>query len=154
MTYDRTITRKLKDMFYALLIERTYTKDEILELYLNSINLAHGNVGVEAAARYYFDKTAAELNLEESALLAGIIRSPENYSPFKHPEAAKNRRNLVLRLMWEQGLISEQQYQSSCAKDLSVKPQQARSSVGAYFIDYLRDYLITERFTRNCCGWL
>ena len=107
LTYDRTITRKLQDMFYALLIERTYTKDEILELYLNSINLAHGNVGVEAAARYYFDKSAAKLNLEEAALLAGIIRSPENYSPFKHPDVAKNRRNLVLRLMWDEELITK-----------------------------------------------
>ena len=120
-------------MFYALLIERTYTKDEILELYLNSINLAHGNVGVEAAARYYFDKSAAKLNLEEAALLAGIIRSPENYSPFKHPDVAKNRRNLVLRLMWEQELITEKQYQTAITKDLGVKPQQARSSVGALF---------------------
>ena len=154
LTYDRTITRKLQDMFYALLIERTYTKDEILELYLNSINLAHGNVGVEAAARYYFDKSAAKLNLEEAALLAGIIRSPENYSPFKHPEVAKNRRNLVLRLMWEQELITEKQYQTAIAKDLGVKPQQARSSVGAYFIDYLRDYLITEEgFTEEELLW-
>ncbi|HHW13026.1 MAG TPA: PBP1A family penicillin-binding protein, partial [Firmicutes bacterium] len=154
LTYDRTITRKLQDMFYALLIERTYTKDEILELYLNSINLAHGNVGVEAAARYYFDKSAAKLNLEEAALLAGIIRSPENYSPFKHPEVAKNRRNLVLRLMWEQGLITEKQYQTAIAKDLGVKPQQARSSVGAYFIDYLREYLTTEEgFTEEELLW-
>jgi len=70
LTLDRTISRKLQDMFYALLIERTYTKDEILELYLNSINLAHGNVGVEAAARYYFNKAAAQLNLEELDLAA------------------------------------------------------------------------------------
>lgn len=154
LTYDRTITRKLQDMFYALLIERTYTKDEILELYLNSINLAHGNVGVEAAARYYFDKSAAKLNLEEAALLAGIIRSPENYSPFKHPDVAKNRRNLVLRLMWEQELITEKQYQTAITKDLGVKPQQARSSVGAYFIDYLRDYLMTaEGFTEEELLW-
>ncbi|NLM37135.1 MAG: PBP1A family penicillin-binding protein [Firmicutes bacterium] len=154
LTYDRTITRKLQDMFYAILIERTYTKDEILELYLNSINLAHGNVGVEAAARYYFAKSAANLNLEEAALLAGIIRSPENYSPFKHPETAKNRRNLVLRLMQEQGMITDHQYQTAIAKDLGVKPQQARSSTGAYFIDYLRDYLIAEEgFTEEELLW-
>src|SRR5690606_13812202 len=114
---------------------------EILELYLNSINLAHGNVGVEAAARYYFDKSAADLKLEEAALLAGIIRSPENYSPFKHPATAKGRRDLVLRKMFEQEFITEKQYKTAINKGLGVKPQQERSSVGAYFLDYLRDHL-------------
>ena len=91
LTYDRTITRKLQDMFYALLIERTYTKDEILELYLNSINLAHGNVGVEAAARYYFNKSAAKLNLEEAALLAGLSVARKTILPLstrKWPKTA------------------------------------------------------------------
>jgi penicillin-binding protein 1A len=154
LTFDRTITRKLQDMFYALLIERTYTKDEILELYLNSINLAHGNVGVEAAARYYFNKAAAQLNLVEAALLAGIIQSPENYSPYKHPEAAKGRRNLVLRKMWEQEYITEKQYKTAIEQDLGVKPQQERSSVGAYFLDYLRDYLTTtEKYSEEELLW-
>lgn len=154
LTLDRTITRKLQDMFYALLIERTYTKDEILELYLNSINLAHGNVGVEAAARYYFNKSAAQLNLEEAALLAGIIQSPENYSPYKHPEAAKGRRDLVLRKMWEQEYITEKQYKTAIAKGLGVKPQEERSSVGAYFLDYLRDYLTADLgFTEEELLW-
>lgn len=153
LSFDRTITRKLQDMFYAILIERTYTKEEILELYLNSINLAHGNVGVEAAARYYFDKSAANLKLEEAALLAGIIRSPENYSPFKHPDTAKGRRDLVLQKMFEQEFINENQYKTAVNKGLGVKPQQERSSVGAYFLDYLRDHLITEGFTEEELLW-
>ncbi|HBG15840.1 MAG TPA: penicillin-binding protein, partial [Firmicutes bacterium] len=144
LSLDRTFSRKFKDMFYALLIERTYTKEEILELYLNSINLAHGNIGVEAAARYYFGKSASTLNLEESALLAGIIRSPENYSPFKHPDTAKGRRNLVLKKLMEQEYITEAQYKTAVTKDLGVVPWQEVTSVGAYVLDYLRDLLIKE----------
>ncbi len=145
LTSERTLNRKIQDMLFALLIERTYTKEEILELYLNSIYLAHGNIGVEAAARYYFGKSASTLNLEESALLAGIIRSPENYSPFKHPETAKARRDLVLKKLWEQNYITESQYKTSIATALGLIPKQETSSVGAYFLDYLRDLLIKEQ---------
>ncbi|NLW56584.1 MAG: PBP1A family penicillin-binding protein [Firmicutes bacterium] len=154
LTYDRTITRKLQDIFYALLIERTYTKEEILELYLNSINLAHGNIGVEAAARYYFGKSAANLRLEEAALIAGIIRSPENYSPFKHPETARKRRDLVLQKMLEHEFITEAQYKMAVKRDLQLVTQEEAIPVGAYFLDYLREILVKEEgFTEEELLW-
>lgn len=154
LTFDRTMSRKLQDIFYALLIERTYTKEEILELYLNSINLAHGNMGVEAAARYYFGKSAANLKLEEAALIAGIIRSPENYSPVKHPETARKRRDLVLQKMLEQEMITEAQYKLAVRRDITLVPRQEATAVGAYFLDYLRDLLIKEEgFTEEELLW-
>ncbi len=144
LSSERTVYRKIQDMLFALLIERTYTKEEILELYLNSIYLAHGNIGVEAAARYYFGKSVSSLNLEESALLAGVIRSPENYSPFKHPETAKARRDLVLKKLWEQNYITESQYKTTITKGLGLISKQEASSAGGYFLDYIRDLLIKE----------
>lgn len=154
LTLDRTPSRKIQDIFYALLIERTYTKDEILELYLNSINLAHGNIGVEAAARYYFGKSAVDLNLEEAALIVGIIPSPENYSPFKHPDTAKKRRNLVLKIMLEQEFITQAQYKMALNRNIQLVSKQEAISVGAYFLDYLREVLVKEEgFTEEELLW-
>ena len=131
-------------------IEKVYTKKEILELYLNTVYLAHGNAGVEAAARYYFGKPVNELNLEESALIAGIIQSPENYSPIRHPKEAKERRNTVLMRMAELKYITEAQYKATAARGLNVVNREEVASVGAYFLDYVRQYLIAnEKFTED-----
>ena len=142
LSSERTLSRKVQDISFALEIEKIYTKKEILELYLNSTYLAHGNVGVEAAARFYFGKPAGQLNLEESALIAALIRSPENYSPLKHFNEAKERRNLVLKKMLEQKMISADQYKKAVARGLFIVKQSSISSSGSYFLDYLREYLI------------
>ena len=142
LSSERTLSRKIQDISYALDIEQVYTKKEILELYLNSVYLAHGNVGIEAASRYYFNKSANELTLDQCALLAGVIRSPENYSPLKHEKEAKERRNLVLQKMLEQNYITKQQYRTATAKGLNVVNQGETASVGAYFLNYIRDYLV------------
>lgn len=142
LSSERTLSRKVQDISFALEIEKVYTKKEILELYLNSTYLAHGNVGIEAAARFYFGKPAGRLNLEESALIAALIRSPENYSPLKHFNEAKKRRNLVLKKMLEQKMISADLYKKTVARGLFIVKQSAISSSGSYFLDYLRDYLI------------
>ena len=142
LSSERTLSRKLQDISYALEIEKVYTKQEILELYLNSVYLAHGNVGMEAASRYYFNKSTSQLSLEEAALLAGLIRSPENYSPTKHPQAARERRNVVLKEMLEQKYISQSQYKRAVASGLHVVKQGESAGVGAYFLDYVREYLV------------
>lgn len=144
LSSERTLIRKFKDITCALGIEQSFTKNQILELYLNSIYLAHGNMGVEAAAQYYFAKSAATLTLDQAALIAGLIRSPENYSPFKHPDLAVARRNLVLKKMYEQGYITAVEYKNASAKPLNVTKREKASIAGAYFLDYVKESLIAE----------
>ena len=99
LTPDKSLERKLKEALLAFLLERRYSKDRILELYLNQIYFGQGAFGVEAAARTFFGKPVGELTLSESALLAGLPKAPTTYSPFDHPEAAKRRRATVLARM-------------------------------------------------------
>ena len=96
LTPDKSLERKLKEAVLALELERRYSKDRILEMYLNQVYFGHGAYGVEAAARTYFGKSVSELNVREAALLAGLPRAPTTYSPFEHGEAAKRRREVVL----------------------------------------------------------
>ncbi|SVB98747.1 uncharacterized protein METZ01_LOCUS251601, partial [marine metagenome] len=86
--FKKTIIRKIKEIITAIQIERTYTKDEILEMYLNNVHFGHGTYGVQAAAKRYFGKDAGLLNLGESAMLVGILPAPARYSPVRHPERA------------------------------------------------------------------
>ena len=97
--FEDNITRKMKEVITAIQIERTYTKDEILEMYLNTVHFGHGTYGVESAAKRFFGKSASELRLDESALLVGLLPSPAKYSPIRYPEKALVRRNIVLKLM-------------------------------------------------------
>jgi len=143
---ERTLVRKVQDITLAMQIEQIYTKDEILTMYLNSVYLAHGNVGMEAASRYYFGKAASQLRLEEAALLAGLIRSPERYSPVKHPEIAKKRRNLVLKKMLEQQYITRAQYNAAVGSDIRLAKSNDLAAVGGYFLDYVRETLLKEGF--------
>ena len=90
--------RKIKEAILAFRIERAYTKERILELYLNQIYLGQGTYGIAAASLEYFDKSVKELNYEEAALLAALPKAPSKYNPYKYPEVAKFRRNLVLKI--------------------------------------------------------
>ena len=110
---DKTITRKLKEIKLTKKLEKRYSKDQILEMYLNTIYFGHNCYGLENAARFYFDTTADKLTLEQSATLAGLLASPNNYSPFKNPEKCLKRRNTVLKCMLECGKISERQYKDA-----------------------------------------
>ena len=103
---DRTLKRKVQDVMVATLLERKYTKDEILEIYVNQVPFGRGAYGVEAAARAYFNKSASELDVEESAFLAGIIRAPSYYGSKSNLEEGLNRRNTVLGQMAEYGFLS------------------------------------------------
>jgi|YNPBryBLVA2012_1023415.scaffolds.fasta_scaffold01595_4 penicillin-binding protein 1C len=106
---ERTLARKLRESILAWRIARTYSKDEVLALYLNEVNYGNLAYGIEAAARAYFGKGAAELDLAECALLSGLPQSPAVYDPLTNPEAARERQRVVLRLMVEQGYITEEQ---------------------------------------------
>src|SRR6184192_3142751 len=105
LTPDKSLERKLKEAVLALELERRYSKDRILEMYLNQVYFGQGAYGVEAAARTYFGKPVSDLDLGESALIGGLPRAPSNYSPFERSEAAKRRREVVLRRMVEFGAL-------------------------------------------------
>lgn len=110
LSREKTYIRKLKEIFISWKIEQELTKDDILELYLNKIELGHHAFGVAAAAYIYFGKTVDELTLGETAIIAGLPRAPSNYNPISHPDAAKVRRHLVLNAMLEEGKITKKEY--------------------------------------------
>lgn len=109
LTRERTMTRKIKELLLTLQMEASLSKDEILQLYINQIYFGNGAYGLESAAKTFFGKTADQLNLPECALLAGLPKGPDKYSPYRHRDRAIRRRNLVLRRMREEGYITEQE---------------------------------------------
>ena len=112
------VSQKSSKVITAIQIERTYTKDEILEMYLNTVHFGHGTYGVEAATKRFFGKESKFLSIDESALLVGLLPAPASYSPIHHPNRALRRRNTVLRLMRDQNFINKIQYQEARSKDL------------------------------------
>lgn len=141
LTQEKTILRKLKEIMLALRIERTYTKDEILERYLNQVNFGQGRYGVATAARYYFNKDISDLTLSESALLIALPKSPEYLSPYRYPERAKARRDLVLKQMFKDHIITEDEYNRAINEPLNVVDHKKGSNTGEYFIEEIRRYL-------------
>jgi membrane peptidoglycan carboxypeptidase len=113
LTLDKTIGRKLKEFKLTRQLERRYSKDEILAIYLNTIYFGHNRYGVSDAAEFYFNKEAEQLTASESALLAALVKAPNHYSPFKHPEKSLTRRNTVLKLMREQNALTEKEYKTA-----------------------------------------
>lgn len=142
--FRKTLTRKIKEGITAIQIERTYTKDEILEMYLNSVHFGHGTYGVQAAAKRYFGKDARDLTLDESALLVGILPAPARYSPIRYPDRALRRRNTVLRLMAEQGYISQEQYQENRSLPMEEILEEQQGGLAPYFTEYVRRLLEKE----------
>ena len=136
--FEKTYTRKLKELITSINIEQTYTKSEIMELYLNSVYFGHGTYGVQAASNHYFGKDVSDLNLNESAVLIGLLPAPARYSPITHPERALVRRNLVLRVMKEQDYIEEDQYQLVFQTDLPAKQVEKDGGMAPYFTEYIR----------------
>lgn len=137
-----TVRRKLREIRVALALERAYTKREILEAYLNQINFGHGAYGIHSAANRFFGKDARELNLPEAALLAALPNAPSYYSPIRHPERALGRRNLVLRLMGEQGLVSEADARAAMAYPLQVQEEPSDVGTAPYFVEWVRQLLM------------
>ena len=108
LDFDKTWSRKIEEAFLTLRLEAHYSKDEILEGYLNTINYG-GIFGIENASKYYFNKSAKDLTLAEASMLAGIPKSPSNYSPTQNPDAAKNRQKIILESMVKNGYITEEE---------------------------------------------
>lgn len=144
LTSEKSINRKLKEAILAYRIEKTLSKDKILELYLNTIYFGQSSYGIETAAHGFFGKSAKDLALAESALLAGVIRAPNDYSPYNYPEKAKNRRNLVLSKMFEGGFIDEKEMEAAKNKPIKVIPPKPRSTVAPYFVEYVKQTLIKK----------
>ena len=139
LTHDRTFQRKLDELAITLHLERYYTKDEILNKYLNTIYFGHGSYGVEAASQRYFDKPVSELTLAESAFIAGLARGPGYYSPFieGNEQAYKVRQEHVLRRMVELDYISKAEKEAALDKKLIFSPgQESNDRPAAYFLDY------------------
>lgn len=138
LTRERTLSRKVKELILTLQMEHNLSKDEILQLYINQIYFGHGAYGIESAARAFFGKSAQDLTLPECALLAGLPKGPERFSPFRRPARAIRRRNLVLRRMREEGYITEnEQLQAMGAAPLFQKkpPEKVNAS---YFVENVR----------------
>ncbi|OAT82291.1 hypothetical protein A6M21_09035 [Desulfotomaculum copahuensis] len=141
LTPDRTIKRKVQEVMLGFELAHRYSKDEILEMYLNEIYLGNGAYGIGAASRAYFNKDVSQLTLPEAALLAGLPQAPSAYSPVSHPEAAKQRRDEVLSKMLRYNLITEQQYRQAAAAKIQLNPPPETGKMYPYFVDYVTSRL-------------
>jgi penicillin-binding protein 2A len=143
---DKTISRKLKEAGYAIKIELTLSKQEILEAYLNHIYFGEGRWGIQEAARFYFGKTSDKLTLEESAVLAGLLKGPSIYSPLKNKEKALERRNIVLTLMKEQDYISKDEFERASSAPIALRKGALKDLSGNYaaYVDYVIEEAITQ----------
>lgn len=137
LTQERTAARKIQEAILSLWLERTYTKDQILELYLNRVYFGSGAYGVEAAAQRYFNKSARSVSIAEAAMLAGLVQAPSRLAPNRNPEAAEKRAQLVIAAMADQGLISQ-----AAAKTALVAPAEVPERVGAGSVNYAADYVM------------
>jgi penicillin-binding protein 1B len=144
----KTLWRKLYEAELALFLELRYSKKQILEMYLNKIYFGQdgprGIYGVEEAAEFYFSKQAKEISLEESALLAGIIRSPNRYSFLREPKAAKERRNGVLARMRQLEMIGEEEFRRASNAPVRVRKRSATVQPASYFVDYIQRITAAE----------
>jgi penicillin-binding protein 1A len=138
LDHRRTLTRKIREAILALRIERSFSKDEILEMYVNQIYFGEGAYGLEAASRRFFGVPTAELTLEQCALLAGMPGNPAAFSPRRHPEAAQRRRDTVLHAMLETGAIDDATFQRAVATPLGVRERAGRNRAAAYFTEAVR----------------
>jgi penicillin-binding protein 1A len=142
---EKTYVRKIKEIMYALQIERMYTKEQIMTLYCNQIFLGGGAYGFQAAAQYFFSKPLKDLGLHQYALLAALPKAPQQYSPLNRPARAKERRNLVLQAMVEAGYLTEKEAEVEKAKPIDINPNDKRGksdrSPYAYFLEEVRQEL-------------
>jgi len=145
LSREKTYIRKIKEIMYALQIERVYTKEQIMTLYCNQIFLGGGAYGFEAAANYFFSKPLKDLSLNQYALLAALPKAPQQYSPLIRPERARERRNLVLQAMAEEGFITKKEADAEKAKPLGINPDDRRGKTDrspyAYFLEEVRQEL-------------
>ena len=159
LTHEKTWTRKINEALYAYRLEVFYSKDEILEGYLNTVYYGHGMYGIEAASRFYYGKSASELTLAESSMLAGVPKGPTYYSPVANLEKATNRQHIILSLMESEGYITADDEATALATPLSFKNNEWKTanSQAPYFLDtaWVEASEILENLGRNIDtgGW-
>ena len=141
LSREKSLVRKLKEAKVARAIEAKFSKDKILELYLNQIALGNGSFGVETAAQRYFGKSAKDLNLAEAATLAGLPKAPERYNPRRFPDRAIQRRNTVIELMRDEGGISDADASLAKAYPLQLARKSEAGDVAPYFVEWVRQQL-------------
>ncbi len=144
---EKSLSRKIKEAFIALQIEKKYSKDEILNQYLNQVYFGSGAYGIEAASQTYFGKKTNDLTLSESALLAGLPKAPTTFSPFRNPEKSRLRRSHVLRRMVDTGYITEKESEKA-AKDPMPVPPKLGLNKAPYFVEFIRQEM-EGRYGRN-----
>ena len=142
LDFDKTWKRKWDEMWYTIEIESHYSKDEILEGYLNTINYGHGKYGIETASKYYFGKSAKDLTLAEAAMLTGIPKSPSNYSPFVNLKKATQRQQMILKSMYDDGVISEAEYNKALDEELKFVGVEEEDELQS--VMYYQDAVIKE----------
>ena len=140
LSSEKTVERKLKEIKLAINLERKYSKDQILEMYLNSIYFGRGAYGIEDASQTYFNKSASNLTLNESAMLAGIIKAPNTYSPETNYDLAIERKNLVLKVMKDCGFISQNEYKINSNSKLNINLSDKTSDYGDYVNAVIKEF--------------
>lgn len=148
-TFKDKIDRKIQEQYLAVQLEKVHSKDEILENYLNTINLGQNTLGVEAASERYFNKSVSDLTISEAAVIAGITQNPSKYNPITNPQNNATRREKVLKNMLDQGYITEGEYNEALQDDVYDRIQVANaqvtsSSTTSYFVDALTDQVIDD----------
>jgi len=141
---ERQLERKIKEATVAYQLEKHFTKDKILEMYLNTIYFGHDAYGAEVASQNYFGKNAKDLNLQECAMLAGLINSPNLSSPFGNIELAKEKRDIVLQLMYDQDYITNQQMMDAKTTSIELNPATKPITDAPYFVEYVKEYLMNK----------
>ncbi|MBR2470720.1 MAG: transglycosylase domain-containing protein, partial [Fibrobacter sp.] len=141
LTPERSISRKIKEAMTAIRIEQTYTKQEILEFYMNEVYLSAGNYGFQAAGKYYFGRPLDSLTIPELAVLAGMLQRPEAYRPDRHPKASLERRNTVLFAMMDAGYISKEDYRKYVDTPITLAEKEEEKGAGLYFYEEIRKYM-------------
>ena len=147
LDFDKTWQRKLEEVWYTIQIETNYSKDEILEGYLNCINYGHGNYGIESASNFYFNKSAKELTLAESAMLVGIPKSPSNYSPILNENIAKERQIYILKTMLSNNVITKDDYNKAINEELTFYGKKDKLNLNT--IMYYQDAVLKELETMD-----
>ena len=144
LTPRKTLVRKIKEAILAFQLERRYTKDEILELYLNQVYFGSGAYGVQSAAKIFFEKSVKDLSLAECALVAGMPKSPSRYSPLVNQDLAIKRRNIVLKQMRDVDIISVAAYQQALKEELHTNGRKLNTAKAPYFVEFIKGLLENE----------
>ena len=144
--FDYTIRRKVREAYLAIQMEKMYTKDQILMMYLNTIYFGHQAYGIQAASITYFNKDAKDLSLVEAATLCGLPQSPSNYDPLQNPELALKRRNVVLNRMYTAGDLTQEEYEEAVEQPLETHAGSflQNESQQPYFTDYVKQLLLED----------